>query len=57
MVEAGSHLKLLPTFILDIQKEFEHINMLFIGIQQQPQTVIPILLGSDVGVLELGLGA
>jgi hypothetical protein len=32
MVEADSHLKLLPTSILDIYKVFEHINMLFIGI-------------------------
>jgi hypothetical protein len=36
MVEAGSHLKLLPTFILDIYKVFEHIDMLSISIQQQP---------------------
>ncbi len=27
MVEADSHLKLLPTFILDIYKVFEHIDM------------------------------
>jgi hypothetical protein len=32
MVEADSHLKLLPTFILDIRKVFEHIDMLSIGI-------------------------
>ncbi len=53
MVEADSHLKLLPTFILDIYKVFEHIDMLDIGIQQQPQTVIliPILLDLDSGVL------
>ncbi len=36
MVEAGSHLKLLPTFILDMYKVFEFINMLSIGIQHQP---------------------
>jgi hypothetical protein len=36
MVEAGSHLKLLSTFILDIYKVFEHIDMLSISIQQQP---------------------
>ena len=41
MVEAGSHLKLLSTFILDIYKVFEHIDMLPIGIQQQPFTVNP----------------
>ena len=51
MFEADSHLKLLPTFILEIYKVFEHINMLSIGIQQLPETVIPILLGSDFGVL------
>jgi hypothetical protein len=33
MVEADSHLKLLPTSILDIYKIFEHIDMLPIGIQ------------------------
>jgi hypothetical protein len=32
MVEAGSHLKLLPTFIFNIFKVFEHIDMLSIGI-------------------------
>ncbi len=33
MVEADSHLKLLPTSILDIYKVFEHIDMLSIGTQ------------------------
>ncbi len=47
MVEAGSHLKLPPTFILDIYKVLEHIDMLSIIIQQQPYSAIPILLGSD----------
>ena len=51
MVEADSHLKLLPVSILDIYKVFEHINMLSIGMQQQPYTVLPTLLVSDVGVL------
>ncbi len=51
MVEAESHLKLLPTFILDIYKVFEHIDMLPMGIQYQPYTVIPTLLGSDFGAL------
>ncbi len=32
MVEADSHLKLLPTSILDIYKVFEHIDMLSMGI-------------------------
>ncbi len=32
MVEADSHLKLLPTSILDIYKVFEHIDILSIGI-------------------------
>ena len=35
MAEAYSHLKLLPTSILDIYKVFEHIDMLSIGIQNQ----------------------
>jgi hypothetical protein len=33
MVEADSHLKLLPTSLLDIEKVFEYIDMLSIGIQ------------------------
>jgi hypothetical protein len=32
MVEADSHLKLLPTSILDMQKALENIDMLSIGI-------------------------
>jgi hypothetical protein len=40
MVEADSHLKLLPTSILDIHKVFD-IDMLYMGIQYQPYTVIP----------------
>jgi hypothetical protein len=32
MVEADSHIKLLPTSILDIYKVFGHIDMLSIGI-------------------------
>ena len=33
MVEADSHLKLLPLSILDTLKVFEYIDMLSIGIQ------------------------
>jgi hypothetical protein len=51
MVEADSHLKLLPTSILDICKVFAHIDMLSMGIQYQPYTVIPTLLCSDFGAL------
>jgi hypothetical protein len=51
MVEADSNLKLLPTSILDIYKEIEHIDMLSMGIQYQPYTVIPTLPGSDFGAL------
>jgi hypothetical protein len=50
MVEANSHLKLLPSSILDIYKVFERIDMLFIGIGWQPYTVILTVLGSDFGV-------
>jgi hypothetical protein len=38
MFEADSHLKLLPTSILDIYKVFEQIDMLSIGIQYQRLT-------------------
>ncbi len=51
MVEADSHLKLLPISKSDIYKVFEHIDMLSMGIQYQPYTVIPTLLGSDFGAL------
>jgi hypothetical protein len=34
MVEAESQLKLLPTYTLDIYKEFEDIDMLSMGIWQ-----------------------
>ncbi len=52
MVEADSHLKLLPTSILDIYNVFEHIDMLSMGIQYHPYSFIPTLLpGSDFGVL------
>jgi hypothetical protein len=51
MVEADSHLKLLPTSILDIYKVFEHIDMLSMGMKHQPKTVIPTLLGWDFGAL------
>ena len=49
MVEADSHLKLLPTSILDIYNVFEHIGMLPIVKEWQPYTVIPTPLGSDFG--------
>jgi hypothetical protein len=51
MVEADGHLKLLPTSILDMYKVIEHIDMLSIGIWQQPYTFIPTLLASDFGAL------
>ncbi len=51
MVEADSHLKLLPPSMLDIYKVLEHIAMLSMGIQYQPYTVIVTLLGSYFGAL------
>jgi hypothetical protein len=51
MVEADSHLKLLPTSILDIHNVFKHIDMLAIGIWWQPYTVLLTLLGADFWVL------
>jgi hypothetical protein len=41
MVEADSHLKLLPLSILNMYNVVEHIDMLSIGIKYQPYTVIP----------------
>jgi hypothetical protein len=40
MVDADSDLKLIHTPILNIYRVFEHIDMLSIGIQQQPCTAI-----------------
>jgi hypothetical protein len=51
MVEADSHLELLPTSIVDLYKVIDHIDMLSIGIKYQPYTVIPTLLDSEFGVL------
>jgi hypothetical protein len=51
MVKAYSHLILVPASMLDIDKVFEHIDMLSMGIQEQPYTVIPTLLGSNLGYL------
>ncbi len=51
MVDADSHLKLLPTSILDIYNVIEHIDIISMTIQYHPYTVIPTLLGSDFGVL------
>jgi hypothetical protein len=51
MVDADSHFKLLPTSMLDSHKVFEHIDMLSMGIQYHPYTVLPTLLSSDFGVL------
>jgi hypothetical protein len=34
MVEADSHLELLPASILDMYNEFDHINLLSMGIWQ-----------------------
>jgi hypothetical protein len=50
MVEADSHLKLLPTSLLDIYRVFEHIAMLSMCMQYQPYTVISTLLGSILGL-------
>jgi hypothetical protein len=51
MVEADSHLKLIPTSILHIYKVFEHLDMLSMGIQQQPNTVVlRTLIDLDFGV-------
>ncbi len=51
MVDADSHLKVLPTSILDTYNVIEHIDMLSMGIQYHLYTVIPTTLGSDFGFL------
>jgi hypothetical protein len=50
MFEADSNLKLLPTFILEIYKMAVYIDMLSMGIQYQPYTVIPTQFCSDFGL-------
>jgi hypothetical protein len=49
MVEADSHLKLLPISILDIYKVIEHIDMLSMGMQYHPYTVLPPYLVQILG--------
>jgi hypothetical protein len=49
--DVDSRLKLLLTSILDIYNVFERIDILSTGIQYQPYTVLPTLLGSDFGAL------
>ncbi len=51
MVDADSHLKLLPISILDTYEVIEHIDMLSMGIQYQPYTVMPTLLDSNFRAL------
>ena len=50
IVEPASHFKLLPTSILDIYKVFDHIDIMSIGKQYQPNADTPTLLGSDLVV-------
>ncbi len=40
----------------DLYKVIEHIDMLSMGIQYQPYTVIPTLLGADFGALGVTCG-
>ncbi len=47
MIDVDGHLKLVPASILDIYKVIKHIDMLSIGIQLQPYTVLSMVLGSD----------
>jgi hypothetical protein len=49
MVEADSHLKLLPISILDIYNVFEHINMLSMGIEYQHTQLYPPYLAQILG--------
>jgi hypothetical protein len=51
MVDADSHLKVLPPSILDTYKVIEHIDILSMGIQYHPYTVLPTLLDSEFGHL------
>jgi hypothetical protein len=46
---SDSHLEQLPTSILDIYRVFEHIDMLFMGMQYHPYTVLPPYLVQILG--------
>ena len=52
MVDTDTHLKLLPTSILDTHNVFHHIDMLSIDMHKQTYTVIPTLIVSDLRVLD-----
>ncbi len=49
MVEADSHLKLLPISIFDLYIVFEHIDMLSIGIWYQPYIILPTYFAQIFG--------
>ncbi len=50
MFDADSHLKLLPTSILDTYKVVEHIDMPSMGIKYQPYPVSPPYLAQILGL-------
>ncbi len=50
MVEADSHLKLLPATILDTFKVFGHIDMQFIGIGSSITHLYPPYLAQILGL-------
>jgi hypothetical protein len=49
MVEAANSFKQYPTSILDVYKEFEHLEMLWMGIwmQMHPYAVLPMQVWMD----------
>jgi hypothetical protein len=49
IVGTVDHHWLLPTFIFDVWKVFEHLHMLWIGIWVHPCTVTPGKVGPDFG--------
>ncbi len=51
MFEADSHLKLHPTSMSYICKEFEHLKQLWMGIWQHTHTVTTTELSPDLGEL------
>jgi hypothetical protein len=54
MVEADSHLKLIPVFISDIYKVLQKTDMLSMGIQKQPHTAMATLYLAQIwGFLSL----
>jgi hypothetical protein len=55
MVEADSHLKLLPASILEINKVFKHIDILSMGISSSLTQLYPLSIWLSLWLLGCGV--